>query len=333
MDASDDSAALAGQGGLLARLTMARKQLSVDEHAAALETARETARMYPDLAEAALGLGEVLLALEALPAAIAELQRALRIDPALDDARFMLGRAWLAAGEAQRALDAFAELPDDHAGLAEALAAAEALRAAPRSPPGYVRHLFDQFAVEYDRRMVGELRYRAPGHLRGLFDMIAPQSRGLTVLDLGCGTGLSGAAFRDLAARLDGVDLSPQMLERAGARRIYESLRCADVEAPPPASDYDLVIAADTLVYLGDLAAVFAAAKAALKPGGLFLFTLERADGDGFELGPKRRWRHGEAYVRAAAAAAGLDVAGLLACVPRFEKGQEVPGLATALRR
>jgi predicted TPR repeat methyltransferase len=98
---------------------------------------------------------------------------------------------------------------------------------------------------------------------------------------------------------------------------------------------YDLILAADTLVYLGDLAKVFAGAAARLSDGGYFLFTLEAAEddatGDGFALGPKRRWRHGESYVRAAAQQAGLAVAGLVAAAPRHEAGQPVAGLAVAL--
>jgi predicted TPR repeat methyltransferase len=53
--------------------------------------------------------------------------------------------------------------------------------------------------------------------------------------------------------------------------------------------------------------------------------------GEGFELGPKRRWRHSEAYIRARAAAAGLSVAGLVAASPRTEANQPVEGWAVAL--
>jgi predicted TPR repeat methyltransferase len=59
---------------------------------------------------------------------------------------------------------------------------------------------------------------------------------------------------------------------------------------------------------------------------------VEQAE-NGFELGPKRRWRHGEAYLRQTAAAAGLAVAGLLAASPRRESSQEVAGFAVALSR
>jgi predicted TPR repeat methyltransferase len=73
--------------------------------------------------------------------------------------------------------------------------------------------------------------------------------------------------------------------------------------------------------------------RARLKPGGFFLFTVETAGGDGFEKSAKRRWHHAEAYLRRVAAAAGLDVAGLVACTPRFETNQPVPGLAVALQK
>ena len=97
-----------------------------------------------------------------------------------------------------------------------------------------------------------------------------------------------------------------------------------------PNPSYDLILAADTLVYLGDLAAVFQGAAAKLKPDGYFLFTTEAA-AEGFELGPKRRWRHSDAYLRATAQAAGLNVAGLVAAAPRREANVPVDGFAVAL--
>jgi predicted TPR repeat methyltransferase len=134
---------------------------------------------------------------------------------------------------------------------------------------------------------------------------------------------------------LDGVDLSPAMIEKARARQIYDHLWVADLEAALAQSGeaYDLILAADTVVYLGDLRAVFEGVQKRLKPDGYFLFTTEMKPGEGFELGPKRRWRHSDAYLRATAAAAGLNVAGLVAAVPRHEANQPVEGFAVALTR
>ncbi len=321
----------AGRGGLLARLTLVKALLAANDTATALEEAREAVALNPNVAVAVLALGEALLAAQALPTAIAELQRALRIDPALDHARLLIAQAWLAAGEADKTLEALAELDDPPADM---IAAAEAIKTAPRSDAGYVRHLFDQFSADYDARMIGQLHYAAPQILGGLFNMVMAGREDLDILDLGCGTGLAGAVFKPVAARLEGVDLSPAMIDKARARRIYDRLTVADLETAlsEPGPAHDLILAADTLVYLGDLARVFEGAHTKLKPEGYFLFTVEAA-ADGFELGPKRRWRHSEAYLRATAQAAGLNVAGLVAAAPRQEANVPVEGFAVALSR
>jgi predicted TPR repeat methyltransferase len=285
-------------------------------------------------------MAEALLAAEALPAAVAELDRTLRLDPGHEAARLALGRAWLAVGEAERAKEILSPLARSASPLsAEAetsIAEADAIFAEPRAAPGYVRHLFDQFSADYDARMLENLSYRAPGILRGLADMLlGVPEHPLAILDLGCGTGLAGEAFKDMAGRLDGIDLSPKMLAKARARGIYESLVVADLETAlrEEGPCYDLLLAADTLVYLGDLANVFAGAARRLIPGGFFLFTAESMSGKGFACGPKRRYRHSEAYLREAASEAGLEVMGLLECSPRDEAGQPVEGFAAALQR
>ena len=99
-----------GRAGLLARVTYAQALNAIDESVAAIDVARETALLFPGVAAAALSLGEALLAQGQLPTAIAELQRSLRIDPTLEAARFMLGCAWLEAGEPDNALREFAKL-------------------------------------------------------------------------------------------------------------------------------------------------------------------------------------------------------------------------------
>jgi predicted TPR repeat methyltransferase len=319
----------AGRGGLLARLTLVKALLESGDSQAALEEARETASLNPGIAVAAMALGESLLRVGALPASIAELQRALRLDPQLEQARFLTACAWLEAGEADKALEIFGDL-DPSPQIEALMARAHAIGQAPRSDAGYIRHLFDQFSADYESRMLGQLAYAAPQILRDLADLVMPGRERLAILDLGCGTGLAGAMFKDKAARLDGIDLSPAMIGKARARGIYDRLMVGDIETAQ-LGRYDLVLAADTLVYLGDLAPLFRAIAALLSPDGYFLFTTEAKEEDGFELGPKRRWRHSQAYLRRQAGAAGLGVAGFVAASPRTEANQPVPGFAVAL--
>jgi predicted TPR repeat methyltransferase len=327
-----------GRGGLLARAMLVDALLAAGDIARGVDVARESASLYANVPVAILAFGRALLAAGALPPAIAEFQRALRLDPESGDARYQLGLAWLNAGEPEKALEQFAELLPDRApaNLQRSVDEAEAMRSAPRSNANYVQHLFDQFSSDYDLRMLGQLGYAAPQILRELARLVLPVAaeRSLAILDLGCGTGLSGLAFADLAKQLDGIDLSPAMVAKASGRGVYRNLIAGDIEtvAIDPGA-YDLVVCADTLVYLGDLSVAFAQVCRALKPDGLFLFTAEKNAGDGFALGPKRRWRHAESYLRSEAERAGFDVAGLLDCVPRHEAGEPVAGYAVALRR
>lgn len=327
-----------GRAGLLARLTLVDALLATGDTGRALEVARETASLFPNVAVAILALGRALLAADALPPAIAEIQRALRLDLENSDARYQLGLAWLQAGEPDKALEQFAQIAPARAptDLPSKIAEAEAMRSAPRSNANYVQHLFDQFSADYESRMLGQLAYAAPQILRELAQLVLPDAerQSLAILDLGCGTGLSGAAFADLAKHLDGLDLSPAMLDKAKVRGLYRRLRAGDIETMEiEAGAYDLAVCADTLVYLGDLSRVFARVHHALKADGSFLFTTEKNDGEGYELGPKRRWRHAESYLRAETERAGFEVIGLLDCVPRHEAGLPVAGYAVALRR
>ena len=137
-----------------------------------------------------------------------------------------------------------------------------------------------------------------------------------SVLDLGCGTGLAGAAFRPFVDWLVGVDLSPAMIAQAAAKGIYDRFVTADVAAAladetANAAKYHLVIAADVFVYVNDLAPIFASVAHVLAPDGMFAFTVETHAGDGVKLLPTLRYAHGERYVRAGLRDAGLAVVSL----------------------
>lgn len=323
-----------GHDSFPVRAAYARALAKAGDLKTALESAQQSVRKFPHLPAAAILLGELLMRADLLSSAIGELQRAMELDPQSNQVYFLLGSAWLLAGEAERALSFFAEVDEDTPGLADRIARAERMKARPRSDAAYVRHLFNYFSSSYESHMLTQLHYQAPVVIRGLFDMLMPGVSGLAILDLGCGTGLAGQAFQTVAARLTGVDLSPRMLDFARRRGVYQDLLLADMERPvvSPAS-FDLVLAADSLVYLGELDRVLTAVAHALRPGGHFLFSVERKDGTGYELGPKRRWRHSETYLRQMALAYGFDLVGLIDSAPRTENDMPVPGYAGAMKK
>jgi predicted TPR repeat methyltransferase len=326
----------AGRGGLMTRLALGRAHLAAGDTDAALRELRTTTELAPGLAEAALALGEALLKAGHLPLAVAEFERAARLDPEFGAARYALGCAWLEAGEPDRAMEILSTLENGRFSVEvdEKIALAQKMKTSGRAPPGYVRHLFDQFSADYESRMLGELHYRAHLILRELADLMIGDGRDLDILDLGCGTGLTGAAFTDIARRLEGIDLSPRMVAHASARGIYDRLTVADLETTLSEDGplFDLIVAADTLVYVGDLGPTLRGARRRLKPLGLFLFTLERTE-QGCELGPKRRYRHSEDYLRIQAEQSGLELMALMGCSPRREAHVPVDGLAVALQR
>jgi predicted TPR repeat methyltransferase len=327
-----------GRGGVLTHVALGRALVALGRASEAIDVLREASLLLPGTAEVVLALGEALGAADALPAAIGELQRAARLAPDDGRPRWQTALLWLKAGEPDKA-DAEGEAAVALGGAdADALAAlraeTERMRGAARADPGYVRQLFNQFAADYDARMRGRLGYAAPSILRDLAGLLIDPARRFDILDLGCGTGLSGIAFKPIARRLVGVDLAPRMLEKARALGIYDALVEGDVESLPREVDgpFDIVIAADVIVYLGDLSKLFATVRARLRDEGLWLFTTERGDAEDIERGPKRRYRHGERYLRALAEAHGFYVASLVECVTRYEAGEPVASWAAAFR-
>ncbi len=205
-----------------------------------------------------------------------------------------------------------------------------------RAPDAYVASLFDGHAAAFDETLVHWLGYRGPemalAMARTVLGTRPPPQR---ILDLGCGTGLNAPLFRPLAKRLDGVDLSPRMVEKARARNLYDELAVDEIlrHLAAAARRYSLVLATDVLIYFGDLHALLAGVARVLKSGGHFIATTEIASGAPFALGRAGRYVHADAYVRAAAGAGGLAVAAAAAGVLRFEAGKPVAGMCYALRK
>lgn len=172
-----------------------------------------------------------------------------------------------------------------------------------RSPSSYIVEYFESFAHGFDAKLIGVLRYDVPEKICSLVREATPANHKYDAFDAGCGTGLCGPLLRPFANELIGVDLSPKMLEQAAKRSVYDHLMCEDLTAFLSRSPghFDLVVAADVVVYLGDLSAIFAAAATAVRAGGLFAFSTESWTGKKYRLQPSGRFVHAPQYVRSLA--------------------------------
>jgi len=275
--------------------------LACFERAVALDPAH--ARAWNNLGAACQRLGDLRRAEEAY-------RRAVARDPALVPPSVNLGRLCEGRGDYAGAAACYRAALDRHPGddMLRHLFAAASGENPERAPRDYVQSLFDAQAPRFDAHLVQDLGYRVPERLAELLRPalgIGPAR----VLDLGCGTGLAGAALAGPGIELVGVDLSPAMLQQASRRGIYARLLQADVLealAQGAAGEYAAVVAADVFIYIGELGDVFEGVARALAAGGRFAFSIEALDGGTYRLRPSGRYAHALDYVRALGAACGM---------------------------
>ncbi|SCZ05135.1 class I SAM-dependent DNA methyltransferase [Microvirga guangxiensis] len=236
-------------------------------------------------------------------------RQVLELAPRFAPAHALLGRSAAELGmrnEAVGALRRALELePEDALGVRLDLARLGALPTEKAMTGTYVRALFDGYAPKFDKHLTKSLAYRGPELIAdALRRACVKQARdyrfGLT-LDLGCGTGLMGLALEGLCTPLVGVDLSPRMLDKAAKTQLYDHLHEGELASFLTArgeAEADLVLAADVFVYMAALDEVFREVKRVLKRQGLFAFTVQAHEGEGFVLGNDARYAHSESYLR-----------------------------------
>jgi len=249
-------------------------------------------------------LGAIYLDLMLFDEAIVHFNKALNISPNDFATNVNLGALYLQRRDFAMAEKYYLQasyLHPDNEEIRHILMAVQQKNTGSKSPATYIKNLFDQYSSSFEEHAEA-LGYKAPAFL---FDALHPEHIGadassLMILDLGCGTGLSGVKFKPLAKELIGIDLSEKMLELAAKKNIYTTLRPGSIEDNiTEFSDLDLIIAADSLVYFGDLADLFAKCYAALKEGGIFAFTVELSDNIyPYLLQRSVRFAHSERYIK-----------------------------------
>lgn len=322
----------------------------LQRHAEALAALERLLQHQPDRAPAWMLHGQTLQMLERHAEALPSYRRAVAVDPALGAAWSHLGQLLKDLGqrsEAKAALERALAEGDDPETNRYFLASLGEGSTPAAAPAHYVQALFDGYADDFEPHLLKVLRYRAHEDVAaaalaawrsGRAADAAPQ----WVIDLGCGTGLCGAQLKPPARHLEGVDLSRTMIEAARARGVYDTLAQAGLVEHLQAStrQFDIAVAADTFIYLGDLGPVFAAVRRVLTPGGVLAFSIEslaaapptEPSPPDYRLNAQLRYAHAESYLRRLAALHGFEVASVQRQVLREEQRRPVEGLVAALR-
>ena len=339
--------------------------VAADRKAEARDAYRRATVVAPAMGEAWYNYGICLRDEGDVDGAITALRASLTNEPGYSRSYEALAMLFYQIGRTQESADVYREWAtrEPHNAKARHMMAAALQREVPaRAADDYVRELFDVAAKSFDTDL-RRLNYRAPTRVAEALAAEAqaaartvqdaaqtpatasnrqPAATSLaalaSVLDAGCGTGLCGPLIRPHCERLVGVDLSPQMLERARARQCYDELVAAELSAfmRSRVGAFDAIVSADTLVYFGALEDPLSAAHSALCDRGLLVFTLELltpSSALSHRLEAHGRYTHSEQYVRDALAAAGFSVAGFVPATLREERDQPVNGAVVTARR
>ena len=278
-------------------------------------------------------LGVLLMMKDRLKDALIYFEKAIILKP--DDAATYLnvGHLYLKQQNKNSAIQAYQkadQLKPSDPEIQYMLAALTQKNTVKQAPKEYVSHLFDQYAAFYDKHLTDALKYDVPQKILRALTLHCPtllQEKMLSIVDLGCGTGLCGTLFKSFAKSLIGIDLSKNMLSIAEEKYCYDQLIKEDIViALSKFSNVDLIIAADVLTYLGDLNQLFCNIKKSLHDNGMFIFTVEKTHAADFILQSSMRYAHNKSYLETLIQTHELRLIHSENCVLREQQRRPIEG-------
>jgi len=273
-----------------------------EKHQEAIIYFEQALHINPDYIEAHNNLGAIFLKLNDHSKASSHYKEVLRIDPKNIEASYIL--------------DA---INDSHHYTT--------------APSIYIENLFNQYAPYYDQHLTKILDSKIPYLIHKAIIEIISEKHNLNILDLGCGTGLIGEKFHPIANTLIGIDLSEKMLEQAKQKNFYTELVLEDINnAIKKYNNIDLVIAADTLVYIGNLEQIFYHLTTTLKPNGMFAFTIETTSNYPYCLQKTARFAHDKKYIQDLSHKYNFDIILCNNIILRKHYNTNIEGLLYVLR-
>jgi predicted TPR repeat methyltransferase len=296
---------------------------------------RRAIELVPDYIDAYHNLGVLLSNAGRTREAVICYCKVTTLAPRHPETRRLLGPAYCVLGEREKAIELYEEWlkeDPDNPVVAHLLAGCTGRAVPARASDRCMQIIFDRFAASFESKLA-HLQYRGPAQVLSMLESSGRRpDKTLDVLDAGCGTGWCGPLVAPYARHLTGVDLSAGMLEQAKTKQLYDELVLCELTQflEMHADAFDIIVSADTLIYFGDLSRVAAAARAALRPQGMFVFTVEElvdSDEDAdLRLEPHGRYAHARRYVERVLDEAHFTTEIVHADL-RLESGLPVPGL------
>ncbi len=297
----------------------------------AFEAYRTAISLEPNNPHVFQNIGILLKTQGKLQEALIAFEQAASLLPEYADAYHNMGSTLMELGHLDKALSAFQKTVQLDSGnhSAKYMAAVLSGKNPKSAPPEYVKELFNQYSNRFDRHLTRNLAYKTPQLLRkALDDSIGKHKKYEKVLDLGCGTGLAGEVFRDISGHMTGVDISQDMIELAENKALYNQLHVSEINGflSGCREKFDLVIAADVFVYLGDLEPLFSNLEKRLNPGACFIFSTESYPEEGYILHFTGRFAHGSGYIKSLAEKYHFKIENVNSVVLRKENDKSAEG-------
>ncbi len=298
-----------------ARNNLAATLMEDDRYPEAAWHYQELLKYAPNDAEAHYNLGVAFMMMAELEQAQSHLTAAIKLQPLHLNAHSNLGAIALRQQHREEALSHYLfalKIDPDNSAIRYSIAALTGAEAPLVAPLQYVKNLFDNYARHFEQHVTDVLRYQVPGLLyQAVIQCLENEKKQdvtLDVLDIGCGTGLSGAAFYPLSKHMVGIDVSSRMLAEARKKTIYAELHEGNLTEllPEYHQAFDLIVAAEVFVYFGDLTSLFQQCYEALRKDGLLAFSVEcglpsannsQINQLGYGLQVTARYAHTDAYI------------------------------------
>jgi len=274
----------------------------LDQLDAAVERYKKALAIKPDYAEAHYNLGDTLHKLGQLDASVRSYEKAIAIKPDYAEAHNNLGNTLKRLGQLDAAVRSYKKalaIKPDYV-VPQHMINALTGNTSTKPPKEYVKNLFDDYAERFDDSLVKQLQYKLPFLIKELIlKLDPPRNKFERVIDLGCGTGLTGKELRDISNNLTGIDISSNMVAKTRELGVYDHLFVGDIVDILGSSKekYDLFIALDVFIYIGELTKIFKTVRQCCNKNALFIFSIETQEEDGYSLLKSARYSHSEGYI------------------------------------